>query len=375
MFDEIPFLDLRATHDELRGELDRVWSDTVDASGFVGGDAVARFEREFATYCGTDRCVGVANGTDAIELVLRALDIGPGDDVIVPANTFFATAEAVHLAGARPVFVDVDPDTLLLTAETAAAALTPRTAAIVVVHLYGQPVDLDAFAALAERTGVALVEDAAQAHGARWLDRPAGSVGVAGCFSFYPGKNLGALGDGGAVVTDDPALEARVRSLANHGRDHASPRGHAVVGRNSRLDGLQAGLLSRKLPRLDGWNERRRHLWTRYVRALEGGPATPVAIDPRSTSSIHLAVVQVDDRDQVRRRLRELGVATGIHYPVPCHRLPPLGPDEHAGLPVAEAAADRILSLPMYPQLSDAQVDAVVERIGRVLQGERAHVA
>ncbi|HSL60110.1 MAG TPA: DegT/DnrJ/EryC1/StrS family aminotransferase [Acidimicrobiales bacterium] len=363
----IPFLDLGAMHDEIRDDLDRVWTDTVDQSAFVGGDAVARFEAEFARYCGVGHCVGVANGTDALELVLRALAVGPGDEVVLPTNTFFATLEAVRLVGARPVLVDVDPATLLMRVDAAEAAITPRTAAVIAVHLFGQTVDLDAFADLSARTGVPLIEDAAQAHGARWDDRVAGSAGIAACFSFYPGKNLGALGDGGAVVTDDPRLEAVVRSLANHGRDPTSARGHGRVGRNSRLDGLQAGVLSAKLGHLDAWNARRRQIWDRYTAALAGTAAEPVRQSARATSVHHLAVVRVPERDEVRRRLAESGIATGVHYPVPCHRLPPFGPDEHVPLAVAERAAGEILSLPMYPQLSDGDVDTVAARLTEVL--------
>lgn len=365
----IPFLDLAALHDEVRPQLDEVWARTVDQSAFIGGSQVAAFEEQFATYCGRRFAVGVANGTDAIELTLRALGIGPGDEVIVPANTFYATVEAVHHVGAQPVFVDVDAETLLMTPGKTEPALSARTAAIIVVHLFGATVDLDAFAALAGRAGVALVEDAAQAHGARWQDEVAGSVGVAGCFSFYPGKNLGALGDGGAIVLDDPELARRLRSLSNHGRDDASPRGHSVVGRNSRLDGLQAGLLSTKLPRLDGWNERRRELWSLYEKGFAGSPVTPVTVDSNSTSVHHLAVVRVPARDEVRRRLTEAGVATGIHYAVPCHRLPPLGPRQHSPLAVAEEAAEQILSLPMFPQLGEERAHIVIERVLDAVSG------
>jgi dTDP-4-amino-4,6-dideoxygalactose transaminase len=359
----VPFLDLRAAHDELRPELDRVWADTLDHSGFVGGPELEGFEEEFGRYCSHRLAIGVANGTDALELVLRALGVGVGDEVVVPANTFYATAEAVYQVGADPVFVDVDPSALLVTAEAVEAAIGPRTAAIIVVHLFGQSVDLDAFERLSQRTGIPLVEDAAQAHGARWGDRVAGSVGVAGCFSFYPGKNLGALGDGGAVVTADPDVAATVRSLSNHGRDAGHPTGHRAVGRNSRLDALQAGVLRRKLPRLDDWNRQRRSIWSRYVDGFAGTAVRPLAIPDRCTSVHHLAVVRVPRREEVRRRLSGAGVATGVHYPVPCHRLPPLDDGTHAPLPVTEAAAGEILSLPMYPQLPDHAIDVVIERV------------
>jgi dTDP-4-amino-4,6-dideoxygalactose transaminase len=359
----VPFLDLRVLHDELRPELDAVWTSALDHSGFIGGEPVERFEVEFAAFCRRAHAIGVANGTDALELVLRGLGIGVGDEVIVPANTFYATAEAVYLVGADPVFIDVEADTLLAPPSAIEAALTSRTAAVIAVHLFGQTVDLDGYRAVADHAGIALIEDAAQAHGARWRQHPAGSVGVAGCFSFYPGKNLGALGDGGAIVTDDPGLAAALRSLANHGRDASTPLGHGRVGRNSRLDALQAGVLSAKLPRLNAWNAHRRRIWGRYAEGLTGSGASPLVVPAGSTSVHHLAVVRVRDRDLVRSRLTDQGIGTGVHYPVPCHRLPPLVPDQHRPLPVAEQAADEILSLPMYPQLTDDQVSRVIEAV------------
>lgn len=359
---QVPFLDLAALHATLRPELDEIWASTVDSSAFVGGHAVAAFEREFADYCGCDHAIGVANGTDALELVLRALGVGPGDEVIVPTNTFFATAEAVHLVGARPVFVDVDPGTLLTTPDIVKGSITGRTAAMIPVHLFGQPVDLTGFEELSRDLDIPFIEDAAQAHGARWGDRLVGSAGVAACFSFYPGKNLGALGDGGAVVTSDERLAGIIRSLANHGRDLAAPTGHSRVGRNSRLDGLQAGLLSLKLRQLDSWNGRRRRLWQRYVAGFAGTAVRCVEVADRAASVHHLAVVRVPNRDRVRAALAEDGIETGIHYPVPCHLLPPWDEIESPVLPVSEQAAEELLSLPMYPQLEPVDVDHVVER-------------
>jgi dTDP-4-amino-4,6-dideoxygalactose transaminase len=359
----VPFLDLTALHDELRGELDDVWARVLDTAAFVGGPLVETFEEDFASYCDRRHAIGVANGTDALELVLRALGVGPGDEVVVPTNTFYATAEAVLIVGATPIFVDVDADTLLTTPALVEQAIGPRTAAMIAVHLFGQTVDLDGFEELSHRTGVPMIEDAAQAHGATWNGRPAGSVGIAGSFSFYPGKNLGALGDGGAVVTDDAQLAATIRSLANHGRDATVPSGHGRVGRNSRLDGLQAGALVRKLPRLDAWNEQRRALWKVYDEGFRGSAARPVRVAPGATSVHHLAVVRVPERDRVRELLSAEGIGTGIHYPVPCHQLPPYDASSRGIHPNAESAASEIISLPMYPQLDPADAATVVDAV------------
>lgn len=360
----VAFLDLAAMHAEVREELDRAWHEISTSGAFVGGAAVERFEAEWAAACGTAHAVGVANGTDALHLLLRASGIGPGDEVIVPANTFIATAAAVVLAGAVPRFVDVDPDTLLLRADIAEAAVTPRTAAIFAVHLYGQPVDADALARVAQRAGLALFEDAAQAHGATWRGRPAGSLGQAGCFSFYPGKNLGAFGDAGAVVTDDRALAERIRSLANHGRSATSKHHHDEVGTNSRLDGLQAAVLTVKLGRLDAWTAGRRRAAARYRGGLAGTPAVPVAQAEGAESAYHLQVVRVHDRDALRQALDRRGIGTGIHYPVPCHHQEAFAGQGHERLPAVEQAAGEILSLPMFPHLTDAQVDAVCAAVG-----------
>jgi dTDP-4-amino-4,6-dideoxygalactose transaminase len=366
-------MDLAAMTREVRPALDEAWDLLLADSDFVGGEAVERFEKQRAAYCGTAEAVGVANGTDALVLILRALGIGAGDEVVVPANTFVATVEAVVLAGATPRFADVHPDTLLLTGETLAAALTPRTAAVVPVHLYGQVADMDSIGEVATRAGLAVVEDAAQAHGATWKDRRAGSFGVAGSFSFYPGKNLGAFGDAGAVVTSDPALASTLRALRNHGRVAGSHHLHAEVGTTSRLDTLQAAVLSAKLARLDAWTEARRAAVARYTQALAGGPARMVGTGADASPAWHLAVALVPDRDRVRQSLSERGVQTAIHYPIPCHQLAPYLPYATGGLPVAEAAADQVLSLPLFPHLTGEQVDEVCEALRQVV-GEMAAV-
>ena len=372
MIDTVPFLDLGRLHAELRHELDIAWHEAVDSSGFIGGAAVERFEADWAAYCGTRHCVGVSDGTAAIELALSVLRIGQGDEVIVPANTFIATAEAVVKVGAVPVFVDVEPDTLLLDATAAAVAVTPRTRAIIAVHLYGQPCDMDALSALAERHGLAVVEDAAQAHGATWRGRRAGSLGTIGCFSFYPGKNLGAFGDAGAVTTDDWALASEIRSRANHGRPEGAAERCVVLDGNHRLDALQAAILGIKLRHLDRWNAARTVIVDRYRAELAAAGVTFTAIRDGATSSHHLAVALVPDRDEVRRRLAAAGIATGIHYAIPCHRQPACAdlvatarraPD----VPVVEASAGRLLSLPLFPQLTTVEVRRVIDALAAIL--------
>jgi dTDP-4-amino-4,6-dideoxygalactose transaminase len=301
----------------------------------------------------------VGNGTDALELILASLGIGPSDEVIVPANTFVATAEAVCAVGARPRFVDVLPDTLLIDPDAVAAAAGPATAAIIAVHMFGQMADVDALIPVARRHGLALIEDAAQAHGARLRGRRAGSVGDAAAFSFYPGKNLGALGDGGAVVTRDPDLAARIRRCADHGRATADRHRHDHRGCNSRLDTLQAAILSIKLADLDNANAARRRAMDRYRQQLPPS-IRPLATHPDAESVHHVAVVRVDDRAAITAAFDRHGIGWGVHYPIPCHRQPAYH-EFIEDLPVAEQAAERILSLPMSPTLTDAQVDRVCE--------------
>ena len=364
----IPFLDLNAMHAELRDPLNEVWLNLLHSGHFVGGEYVDRFEAEWAEYCGVEHCVGVSDGTAALELVLRALGIGPGSEVIVPTNTFIATAEAVVAAGARPVFIDVDPSTLLMTASGVQEALTPRTAAVIPVHLYGQPVNMDEIGRVARAARIAIIEDAAQAHGATWRGKRVGGLSDAACFSFYPGKNLGAFGDAGAVVTNDSRLADRVRMHSNHGRPPSAPHLHHVVGTTNRLDALQAAILLVKLPQLDAWNAARERAAACYREALAGLPVQPVEVAPGARSSHHLAVIQTAHRDELRRRLADEGITTGIHYPIPCHRQRAF--DAGAAvpvLPVSERAAERLLSLPMFPHLTDAQIARVVDVMGRAL--------
>ena len=360
----VAFLDLAALHAPIRERLDAVWNETLLKSSFIGGSAIETFERRWAQYCGTDHCIGVANGTDAIELVLAAMQVGPGDDVLVPANTFVATAEAVVTNGATPVFVDVDPETLLVTADSIAAAITPRTKAAMIVHLYGQIPDMEAIMAVTDGAGVQVIEDAAQAHGATFNGRRAGSFGAAATFSFYPGKNLGALGDGGAIVTNDGHLTEEVRSLANHGRGHHLLHTHR--GRNSRLDGLQAAALDVKLDHLDGWNANRQAAHKRYVERL-GHAVEMLQTIPGGSPVHHLEVIRVEDRDRMRAELGRRGIQTGIHYALTCHKNPAFAEFDHGPLPVAEAAAAHQLSLPMHPTLTTDEIDAVADAVLELL--------
>ena len=354
----IPFLDVVGGTALLAEELGLAWKSVLTHGHFVSGPEVEIFESEFADFCGAASCVGVGNGTDALELIFTALGIGPGDEVIVPANTFVATAEAVCGVGARPRFVDVLPDTLELDPDAVAAAVGRRSAAVVAVHMFGQMADVQRIEAVTKRHGLALIEDAAQAHGARFAGRRAGSVGVAAGFSFYPGKNLGALGDGGAVVSDDTALTARVRSLASHGRCAADRHHHDLRGRNSRLDTLQAAILSTKLRHLDAQNERRRALMREYRAGLPAD-CVPLAEHPLAEPVHHLAIVQVPVRSAATAALDADGIGWGLHYPVPCHRQTAFAEFADRPLPVTEGAAERILSLPMSPTLTTAHIDRV----------------
>jgi len=366
----VPFLDLAAQQAEVAAEVLPVWRGVLESAGFIGGEHVDAFERDYADYIGVRFCIGVANGTDAIELALRAAAIAPGDEVIIPANTFIATAEAISRIGAVPVPVDVDPGQLLIDPAAVAAAITPRTRAIVPVHLYGQTAPVAALRPIAERHDLVIVEDAAQAQGAASNEGRAGALGLAAATSFYPGKNLGAAGDAGAVLTDDPAVAALVRELGAHGS--STKYVHDRVGVNSRLDAVQAAMLSAKLRRLDAWNAARRAAAARYAELLAAVPGvrTPVP-RPGSDDVWHLYVVQVDERDRVLAELGAAGIGAAIHYPTPVHltgAYASLG--YRAGdFPVAEAAARRILSLPMYPHLAADDQAAVVAALAAATAG------
>jgi dTDP-4-amino-4,6-dideoxygalactose transaminase len=341
---------------------------------YIGGPVVTAFERDWAAYCGAGHAVGLASGTDALQLSLTALGVGAGDEVIVPANTFIATAAAVVRIGATPRFADVSDDTLVMTPRTLAEAITPHTRAVIIVHLYGQMPDMAGLIAAARGAGIAVIEDAAQAHGAEWGGRRAGSFGDAACFSFYPAKNLGAFGDAGAVVTSRAGLADRIRALANHGRSRGdSHYEHECIGTNSRLDALQAILLSGKLGHLDAWTERRIALASRYRDLLGAAEFTAAGLRLTDTAPLarhvyHLFVVRVARRDSVRAELAKRGIQTGVHYPLPCHRQPPLRRFAERPLPVAEQSAGELLSLPMFPHLTFRQVDLVCESLCEALR-------
>jgi dTDP-4-amino-4,6-dideoxygalactose transaminase len=356
----VPFVDLAAQQDALRDEL--VWTAgrMLERTDWILGEEVEAFEREFATYCGATHAVGTDSGLSALELILRGYGIGDGDEVITVANTFVATALAIAHTGARPVLVDMRPDTYNIDADAVAAAVTDRTRAIVAVHLYGQPADMAALQAAASRHGLHLIEDAAQAHGARYRGRRVGSLADAAAFSFYPAKNLGAFGDGGAVVTDDDELADAVRILRNYGQ--RAKHDHVARGFNRRLDTFQAAFLRVKLRHLDDWNDRRRAHARRYTEALaHDGVVTPTVADGVEPVW-HLYVVQSEDRGQLRAALARAGIQTGIHYPIPIHRQEAFADLGYpAGtFPWTERAAERILSLPMYPELDARIIDEVV---------------
>jgi dTDP-4-amino-4,6-dideoxygalactose transaminase len=359
---EIPFVDLAAQYRSIRPEVEDAIARVFASCQFVGGSELEAFESELAAFCGPGlHAVGCANGTDALYLVLRALGVGSGDEVITVAHTFIATTEAISLTGARPVFVDVLEDTLLMNPDAAAAAVTPRTRALLPVHLYGQTCEMDKLRALASRHGLALIEDAAQAHGARFQGVRAGALGDAACFSFYPGKNLGAYGDGGAVVSRDARLVEKIRRLANHGR--VEKYVHSAEGVNSRLDGLQAAILRVKLRHLDAWNSLRRERAASYGRALRGIrlPSVRAGAEP----VWHLYVVRSKERDALQERLARAGIQTGVHYPVPLHLQPAY---ERLGIPkgallVTERAAREILSLPMFAELTEEAIARIADLI------------
>lgn len=367
---KVPFLDLAAQQAEIAQEVLPVWERLFVTAGFIGGDHVDGFEREYAEFIGVRYCVGVGNGTDAIELALRAAGVRSSDEVIIPVNTFIATAEAVSRIGAVPVFVDVDPDHLLIDPAAVEAAITTRTRAIVPVHLFGQTAPMDVLAPIAERHSLVIVEDAAQAQGASSSVGRAGSLGRVAATSFYPGKNLGAAGDAGAVLTDDPAVAEIVRNLGAHGSSVKYV--HDRVGVNSRLDAVQAAVLRAKLRRLDGWNAARRAAAARYAELLADVPGVRVpTVRPGNEDVWHLYVVRVDERDRVMAQLDANGIGVGIHYPTPVHLTEAYA---HLGyrrgeFPVAEAASDQILSLPMFPHLTRVQQERVVGELSRVADG------
>ena len=366
---QVPFLDLRVHHEPLMSEFVDAFRQVTESSAFAGGPFVAQFEKEFAAFCETHYALGVGSGTDALWLSLLALGVGPGDEVITAPNSFMATAEAISLCGARPVFVEVDERTYTLDPVQLESAITLRTQAIIPVHLFGQMADMDAILTIARRHGTPVVEDACQAHGAEYKGRKAGSMGVAGCFSFYPGKNLGAFGEAGAITTEEADLRSRVQVLRDHGQ--AAKYHHSHIGWNARMDGIQAAVLSVKLRRLKEANEARRQHAEFYDQLLAGVPEViRPAVGANCKHVYHIYAVRVADRDAVMQRMTARGVNCAIHYPVPIHLQKAygflgLGPGSY---PVAERCAREFLSLPMYPELRREQIEFVVKTLKESLR-------
>ncbi|MEY4563889.1 MAG: hypothetical protein RLZZ618_3166 [Pseudomonadota bacterium] len=341
----------------------------IDSGWYVLGQEGASFEREFAAYCETEHCIGVANGLDALHLILRGYGIGPGDEVIVPSNTFIATWLAVSQAGATPVPVEPDPATHNMDPARIAAAITPRTKAIMPVHLYGQPADMDPILELARKHSLRVIEDAAQGHGARYKGRRTGSLGDAAGFSFYPGKNLGALGDGGAITTRDPDLAATLRKMRNYGASVKYQ--HDIPGVNSRLDELHAAVLRAKLPHLDQENQNRRDRAAEYLHALRDAPVVLPAVLAGTEPVWHLFVVRSAQREVLQKGLTERGIGSLVHYPIACHRQKAYGHMSWPALPIAEQFQGEVLSLPISPYLSSADVRLVVDAVHEAVRSNR----
>jgi dTDP-4-amino-4,6-dideoxygalactose transaminase len=357
---KVPLMDLQSEHKTIASELLNVWEDMLMSASFIGGAVVENFEKTFAEYCETGHAIGVGNGTDALLLALKAFDIGEGDEVILPANSFVATAEAIVHARATPVFIDVDSNTYNIDVGQIERHITSKTRAIVSVHLYGQPADMDPILEIARRHNLRVIEDSAQAHGARYKGRRAGSMGDAACFSFYPAKNLGACGDGGAVVTNDAEIAERIRKFRDHGG--IKKYQHDVVGYNSRLDSLQAAALLLKLKRLDERNALRRHnagLYDAIVSCIDGITAPTTLRHVESVYHLYVIRVERGTRSALQSYLAENGVQTGIHYPAPIHRTRAFANFSSSQCPFAESNAEKIVSLPMYPELQYQQIQYI----------------
>ncbi|MCB0332667.1 MAG: DegT/DnrJ/EryC1/StrS family aminotransferase [Bdellovibrionales bacterium] len=359
----VPFVDLKAQYASIKSEIDEAMQCVVHDCAFIKGKYVEQFEEEFAAYLGAKFCIGCGNGTDALEIAISSLGIGQGDEVIVPANTFIATSEAVTANGATPVFCDIHPQTYNLDVDLLASKITPRTKAIIAVHLYGQPADMDPIVALAKQHGIKVIEDSAQAHGAEYKGQKIGTLGDIATFSFFPGKNLGAYGDGGALITKDEELATKSRMIANHGR--VDKYDHIFEGRNSRLDGLQAAILSVKLRHLDSWSQARREAAKAYSESLSGSAIIAPHVPQWATPVFHLYVVRIENRQWVQEELNKKGVSSGVHYPI---ALPFLRAYQRFGhtpkdFPIAHEQMDTILSLPMFPEITSEQIAYVVDSL------------
>jgi len=363
---QVPYLDLKAQYQSIKAEIDAAISSVLDSCQFILGEQVAGFEREFASYCGTAECIALNSGTSALHLALLACGVGPGDEVITVPFTFVASVAAVIYTGARPVLVDIDPRSFNMDPTALEAAITPRTKAILPVHLYGQTADMDPIMEVARRHGLVVIEDAAQAHGAKYKGRSAGSIGDIGCFSFYPAKNLGAYGEGGAVTTNNPTYAQTIRRLRDWGTDRKYH--HVMQGYNYRMEGFQGAILQVKLRHLEKWTDARRSLAKKYNETLAGcGLNLPVEM-PWARHVYHLYTLRTDDRDSLQRALLEEGIQTAVHYAVPAHLQPAYSNLGYGrgSFPNAEAAADQVLSLPIYPELSERSVTVVAKSVKRL---------
>jgi dTDP-4-amino-4,6-dideoxygalactose transaminase len=361
---KVPFLDLKAHHAPIRAELDATIREVIDRGAFAGGPYVERFEEDFARFCGIPFAIGVGNGTDALWFALLALGVGPGDEVVTTPMTFMATAEAISYCGARPVFVDIEEETYTMNPALLEQAITPRTKAIIPVHLFGQMADMNAILEIARRRNLFVIEDACQAHGAEYREKKAGTFGIAGCFSFYPGKNLGALGEAGGIVTSSEELKRKVQVLRDHGQDRKYH--HSIIGWNGRMDGIQGAVLRVKLRRLSEANAARRANAAIYDKLLAPGKhvITP-AVGKDRVPVYHVYAVRVQDRDGVLKRLSDRGIDCGVHYPVPVHLQPAYASLGYrvGDFPVSEACGREFLSLPMFPELNPTQIEKVVQEL------------
>lgn len=365
---QIPAHDLDAQYESIKDDIEPALRDVIDDTDFILGDAVEEFETNFARYCEADHCVGVGSGTEALHLIFEALDLGEGDEVVTTPFTFIATAEPLLHCGASPVFADIDPDTFNLDPEKVEDVITPDTRAILAVHLYGQPAGFDALKSLADSYDLHLIEDAAQAHGARWKQHRVGGLGDVAAFSFYPGKNLGAFGDAGGITTSDSPLAERMKKMRDHGREGKYT--HSVPGFNYRMDGLQGAVLNAKLPHLDGWNEGRRQNAAYYNEELASLPVqTPVVAD-HAEHVYHQYAIRTENRDDIKDHLNQQNIGAGVHYPKPLHLQPSLGSLSYGqgDFPEAEKASKEVLSLPVYSLLTEEQKNFVVESLKQALE-------
>lgn len=366
---KIEFVDLKSQYQTIADEIDQAINKVVKNGDFILGEAVAIFEKEFAEYCQCKCGIGVGSGTEALHLALKACDIGPDDEVITAANTYIATVLAITYSGARPVLIDINPETYNMDVKKLEAVINNKTKAIIPVHLYGQPADMDPILGIAKRHNLKVIEDACQAHGAEYKGKRLGSLGDIGCFSFYPGKNLGAYGDGGMVVTNNESLAEKVKMLRNYGQKVKYY--HLMKGFNSRLDTIQAAILMVKLKKLDKWNKMRRENAKKYSYFLKNSNIV-IPLEMSYVKHVyHLYVIRVNNREKLQKRLAERGISTGVHYPIPVHlqeAYKDLG-YTLGDFPVAEGYSDNILSLPMYPELTNAQIEIVSEEIIRAVEG------